>query len=292
MNPDISVAAKITIAEAEELVDELPPDQIHFPGCFVDRVYKSPKVWKKIERRKTRQPSGEKHENKPAKKSEKQEGKKDVVKDVIAIRAVQELKPGMYCNLGIGIPNLVAAHIIGKVDADLQSENGLVGVGPYPLESEVDCDLVNAGKETVSEAKGFSHNRSSDAFGIIRGGHLHMTMLGGLQVSENGDLANWIIPGAKVKGMGGAMDLVSCGSSVVVTMEHASGKNPKILKECTIPLTGKNIVTKLITEKAVFEIGQDGMVLTELGPGATVEEIKSLTSANYKVSPNLKNMEL
>ena len=291
-NPDMAGAARVTMAEAELIVDEIPADQIHFPGCFVDRIYKSPKVSKKIERRKFRLPEGVNHKEHNTKKEEPKAKGRDVVKDVIATRAVQELKPGMYCNLGIGIPNLVANHIIGKVDADLQSECGIVGIGPYPLEKDVDCDLINAGKETISEAKGFSHNRSSDAFGMMRGLHLHMTMLGGLQVSQSGDLANWIIPGAKVKGIGGAMDLVSCGSKVVVTMEHMNGKEFKVLKECKIPLTGKGVVSTLITEKAVFEFTKEGMVLTELGPDTNEEDVKRSTEAEYTVSPNLKKMEL
>lgn len=249
-NPDMCGAAKVTIAEVEQIVDEIPADKVHLPGCFVDRVYKSPHVSHKIERLKFREPAngGSKKAGKKGKEEEK-----DSRRIRIAARAVQELKEGMYCNLGIGIPVIVANSVIGKVDVDLQSENGLVGMGPYPFKGKEDSDIINAGKESITEAAGCSHNRSSDAFGMMRGQHLHKTMLGSLQVSETGDIANWIIPGQKVKGMGGAMDLVSCGSSVVVVMEHVGpGGTGKLLPECSIPLTGKGCASRLITDMVLF----------------------------------------
>jgi 3-oxoacid CoA-transferase len=247
-NPDMAGNARVTMAEVEELVDEIPAEKIHVPGCFVDRVYKSPHVSKKMERLRFRDAPSGTTDKKKAKAPGKEENK-DNRRFRIAARATQELKEGMYCNLGIGIPVLVASAVIGKLEVELQSENGLVGMGPYPYKGKEDCDVINAGKEVITEAIGCSHNRSSDAFGMMRGQHLHKTMLGSLQVSETGDIANWIIPGQKVKGMGGAMDLVSCGSEVIVVMEHVGpGGSAKILPECTIPLTGKGVCSRVITD--------------------------------------------
>ena len=167
-----------------------------------------------------------------------------------------------------------------------------MGVGPYPTKETIDSDMINAGKESITGAPGFSIARSSETFGMMRGLHLHMTMLGGMEVSETGDLANWIIPGQKVKGMGGAMDLVSCGSKVVVVMEHTSkGGKSKVLPKCSLPLTGKGVVTKLITELAVFSFGKNGMVLEEIAPDTTVEKVRASTLATYTVSPNLKKIQ-
>lgn len=249
-NVDMAGGARFTLAEVEEIVDEIPPDKIHFPGCFVDRVYKSPHVSRKIERLKFREPDA----NGDAKKGKQgKEEEKDSRRLRIAFRAVKELEEGMYCNLGIGIPVIVANSVIGKVDVDLQSENGLVGMGPYPFKGKQDPDIINAGKECITEATGACHNRSTCAFGMMRGLHLHKTMLGSLQVSETGDIANWIIPGQKVKGMGGAMDLVSCGSSVIVVMEHVGpGGTAKLLPECSIPLTGKGVASRLITDMVPY----------------------------------------
>lgn len=253
-NPDMAGIGKVTMVEVEQIVDEIAPEKIHYPGCFVDRVYKSPHVHKKIERLKFRDADNGADKKKGPKKAAGKGEKKDNRRVTIAERAVKELTDGMYCNLGIGIPVLVANTIIGKVDVDLQGENGIVGMGPYPLKGKQDADIINAGKECITEAMGHSHNRSSCAFGMMRGLHLHMTMLGSLQVSETGDIANWIIPGQKVKGMGGAMDLVSCGSRVVVVMEHVGpGGSAKLIPECTIPLTGKGCVSMLITDKVIEE---------------------------------------
>ena len=282
-NPDMAGCAPITIAEVEHIVDELPPDQVHFPGCFVDRVYKAPKVFHKIERLRIR---------KPGQAAKISENPKDRVRDFIAKRAAKEIKDGMYANLGAGIPMSVSNIVEGKVQVDLQGENGLVCIGPYPLEHEVDADVINAGKESVTTKPGYSISRSSDAFGMMRGKHIHLTMLGALQVSQHGDLANWIIPKQKVKGMGGAMDLVSCGSEVVIAMEHNSPKGePKVVKDCTIPLTGKGIVTTLVTEKAVFRFKPEGMILVEIAKNLTVDELRKCTTAEFIVSPDLKEIE-
>lgn len=243
-NPDMAGFGDIVIAEVEEIVDELPAEQVHYPGCFIDRIYKAPHVYRKVERLKFRDVPAS-----PKSSQKSKEETKNIRRQRIATRAVKELTDGMYCNLGIGIPVAVANSVIGKVDVELQGENGIVGMGPYPKKGDEDPDLINAGKETITEAIGHSHNRSSDAFGMMRGEHLHMTMLGSLQVSENADIANWIIPGQKVKGMGGAMDLVTCGSRVVVVMEHVGpGGTPKFMPQCTIPLTGKSCVSILITD--------------------------------------------
>jgi 3-oxoacid CoA-transferase len=283
-NPDMAGFGDVVIAEVDQIVDEIPPNQVHYPGCFIDRVYKSPHIYHKVERLR--------YIDVPNTKGSEQV--KDKKRQRIAMRAVKELDDGMYCNLGVGIPVTVANIVLGKVDVDLQGENGIVGMGPYPKKGQEDPDLINAGKETITEAIGHSHNRSSDAFGMMRGKHLHMTMLGSLQVSETGDIANWIIPGQKVKGMGGAMDLVTCGSRVVVVMEHVGpGGVAKLLPKCTIPLTGKGCVSILITDMGVFEFNSgEGFTLTEIASDTTIEEIKKCTPAKFKVSPNLKKMDV
>jgi 3-oxoacid CoA-transferase len=247
-NPDMAGIARVTVAEVEQIVDEIPADKIHLSGCFIDRIFKSPKVSGKIERLKLRDvPTSSASKSTTGK--EKKAEKKDYKKLRIANRAVEELASGMYCNLGIGIPVMVANSIEGKVAVDLQGENGIVGIGPYPMKGKQDPDIINASKETITEAIGHSHNKSSDSFGMMRGLHLHLTMLGSMEVSQTGDIANWIIPGQKVKGMGGAMDLVSCGSKVIVTMEHCGpGNSHKLVKNCTLPLTAPGCVSRLITE--------------------------------------------
>lgn len=216
------------------------------------------------------------------------------MRDRIVKRAALELQDGMYVNLGIGIPTLVSNHLPRGVKIDLQSENGMLGTGPYPNKSQVDPDLINAGKETVSETHGCSYFKSSDSFAMIRGGHINVTILGALQVSRNADLANWIIPGKLVKGMGGAMDLVSSGSRVIVTMEHvAKGNSHKILEKCSLPLTGKGVVSRLITDLAVFDFDRNkGMTLIELFQGVTLDQVKSLTGCSFDVANDLKTLEL
>ena len=206
-------------------------------------------------------------------------------KQIIIKRAAKEIKNGMYINLGIGIPTLIADEIKNlNLEVFLQSENGLLGIGPYPKESEVDADLINAGKETVTVVIGASFFDSADSFAMIRGGHIHLAFLGAMEVSQNGDLANYMIPGKLVKGMGGAMDLVVGAKRIVVVMEHTNkqGKS-KLKKECTLPLTGKAVVHRLITELGIFDFENGKMKLIELQEGVSLDEIKAKTEAEFKI---------
>ncbi len=210
-------------------------------------------------------------------------------RELIIRRAAQELKDGYYVNLGIGMPTMVANYIPAGMEVILQTENGMLGVGPYPWEGEEDPDLVNAGKETISEMPGCSYFSSAESFAMIRGGHIDLTILGSMEVDEKGSLANWMVPGKMVKGMGGAMDLVAAAPRVIVTMEHTTRDGqPKILRRCTLPLTGQGVVDRIITELAVFDVTPEGLLLQEIGAKVSIRQLEELTEARFHVTRSLK----
>jgi 3-oxoacid CoA-transferase len=272
-NPMVATCGEMCIAEVEELVDvgELDPDQIHTPGIYVDRIFKGTNYVKRVEFPTTSADAG---------------GSGSPNRELMARRAAKELHDGFYVNLGIGIPTLVANFIADNVNVTFQSENGLLGIGPFPEEKGIDPDLINAGKQTITTIPGSSFFSSAESFAMIRGGHIDVSILGGLEVAANGDLANFMVPGKIIKGPGGAMDLVSGVKRVVVLLEHTTKDgSPKILNQCALPVTGKNVVSLIITELCVFEVLPDsqGLLLLELQPGVKLEEVVQKTGCNFKI---------
>ena len=272
-NPMIATCGKVCVAEVEQLVEpgELDPDQVHTPGIYVDRIIQGAKYEKRIEFRTVQGATVAKAGS--------------TVRDLLAKRAAKELRDGYYVNLGIGIPTLVANYIPEDIHVTLQSENGLLGIGPFPQPGEEDPDLVNAGKQTITTRPGSAFFSSADSFAQIRGGHIDLAILGAFEVTDSGDIANWMIPGKMIKGPGGAMDLVAGVKRVVAVMEHTSKDgSPKILKKCTLPITGLGVVNLIITDLCVFEVKKGGgLVLIELNPGVTEDDVRARTGAPFEV---------
>jgi 3-oxoacid CoA-transferase len=287
-NPPIASAGKVCIAEVEEIVEpgDIHPDDVHLSGLFVHRLIKGEQYEKRIEFRTVTHDTdatGASVGGAPSAAAARRER--------IVRRAAKEFRDGMYVNLGIGMPTLASNYIPDGMTITLQSENGILGMGPFPREHEVDADMINAGKQTITSIPGSATFSSDQSFAMIRGGHVDLTILGSLQVASNGDIANWMIPRKMVKGPGGAMDLVSCGSRVVVTMDHAAKDGShKILEQCSLPLTGEKCVDLIITEMAVFEVNkaEGGLTLVEIAEDATVDQIKEATGAPFAVAKDLK----
>jgi 3-oxoacid CoA-transferase len=282
-------AARLTIVEAEEIVPvgSLSPNDIDLPGIFVNRIVPATAP-KKVEIKKLRDPAQDGKVSEPNEAAAR--------RNRIARRAAKELRQGYYCNLGVGIPTMAASFVPEGTKVWLQSENGILGMGPHPTEEELDPDIVNAGKETVTLLPGASTFDSAESFGMIRGGHVDVSILGALQVSASGDLANYMVPGKVFKGMGGAMDLVGNpdATKVVVATEHvAKDGSSKIVQECGLPLTGARCVSTIITDMCVFNVDRKrgGLTLIEVAPGVSVDDVRSKTDAEFAVAKNLKEME-
>lgn len=289
-NGIMPAAGNISIAEVEVLVKEgeLDPAEIHVPGVYVQRIFEGKNYEKRIEQR-----TISNAQNSESSEQVFFEIGKGLTKFGIAKRISQEIKNGFYVNLGIGIPTLVANYIPEGMDVVLQSENGLLGIGPFPQEENVDADFINAGKQTITLQDGASLFHSAESFAMIRGEHIDLTILGAMEVTENGDIANWKIPGKMVKGMGGAMDLVASAKNIIVAMQQVDKYgNPKLLEKCTLPLTGINCIKKVVTELGVYDIlPQGGFMLTEKAPGISIEQIKNATSGKLTIAVDVKEME-
>lgn len=272
----MAAAGNTCVVEVEEIVEagEIKPEDVHLPCIYVNRLFKGENYEKRIAKPMTS--GGEAKKPKPE-------------RERICRRAALEFQSGMYANLGIGIPTLAGNYVPKGVDVILHSENGMLGIGPYPTPEQLDADWINAGKETVTPILGASTFDSATSFGMVRGGHVNLTMLGALQVGQYGDLANWMVPGAKINGMGGAMDLVGSGNRVVILMEHTAKDGAhKIVDNCTLPLTGMQCVNAIITEMGVFEIDVDqGLTLIEIAENYSIDDVRASTGAPFKVADNL-----
>lgn len=291
-NPMMAAAGAITIAEVEELVPAgtLDPNEIHTPGIYVQRIFQGENYQKRIEQRTISIPTSATKDEKATAVSTA----KGLDKNQIAKRIAREIKDGDYVNLGIGIPTLVANYIPENISVVLQSENGLLGIGPFPTEEAIDPDLINAGKQTITMQAGSSLFSSAESFAMIRGEHVDLTILGAMEVSENGDIANWKIPNKMVKGMGGAMDLVASAKNIIVAMQHVSkdGKS-KLLSNCTLPITGIHCVKKIVTELAVLEVlSEGGFKLLEIAPNVSIDEVKAATEGKLIIEGDIPVIEL